>query len=193
MNRSGYHVLLRERLDGRLYRHCMGVARMASKIARHYGWNEEKAFLAGALHDYAKSCSPGELLEKAGLLGIEIDPVTRREPGLLHAPVGAAMVKEELGVRDPRVLSAIALHTTGDSGMSRLEKLIYLADIIETGRRYPGVDRLRKLAFIDFNRALLQAVERTILRVIQRGRLMHPRSIDFRNELLLQRQEKSSI
>jgi len=68
--------------------------------------------------------------------------------------------------------------------MNLLDKIIYLADCIEDGRRYQGVDRIRELACEDLDRALLAAVERTIYSILQRGMLLHPQSVSLRNSLL---------
>ena len=115
------------------------------------------------------------------------DRVARAEPRLLHAPVGAALLPLEMKITDTAVLNAIACHTTGSSRMSLLARIVYLADVIEPSRDYPGVERLRQEAFQDLTGALLAAVENTIGSVLARGLLLHPRSVSFRNQLLLEK------
>lgn len=111
------------------------------------------------------------------------------EPKLLHAPVGAALLTADLGVADGDVQEAVRWHTTGRSGMALLEKVVYLADFIEPNRDYPGVAELRDTARASLDQALLQAVEQTIRSVLSRGMLLHPRSVEFRNSLILERRK----
>lgn len=175
---------LKPHLGERLYRHSRGVADTAETLAARYGADGRKARLAGLVHDFGKGYTPEQLLKEARRIGLELDPVTLSEAKLLHAPVGAALLPVELGITDAEIAGAVAYHTTGRAGMSSLEKIVYLADMIEPGRSFPGVEEIRKLAGHDLDRALLQAVEHTLKHVLDRGLLMHPRSVEFRNCLL---------
>lgn len=176
---------MQDKLDHKLYLHCRGVAAAAESLAARYGVNRKKAYLAGMIHDYGKRYSTGELLEAAGHYGVELDRLTKKTGKLLHAPVGAVLLENELGVKDRQILKAITYHTTGRPGMSGLEKVIYLADYIEAGRRFEGVDQLRSMAYDHLDRALLFAVDLAIRSVVKRGLILHPRSVAFRNSLIL--------
>ncbi len=176
-------VLIRH-LDHELYQHSLGVAGVAADLAVRYGADVSKAFLAGLLHDYGKGYPLGRLRQEARRLELALDRITLAEPKLLHAPVGAALLSEELGIFDPAVIKAVAYHTTGRSRMSLLEKVVYLADFIEPGRDFTGVEQIRQLARVQLNAALVAAVEHTIRSVLERGMLLHPRTIQFRNSLL---------
>lgn len=192
MNASSMNVdldqeRLRKHLGPELYRHSLGVAETALELAERYGADKRRAYLAGLVHDYAKNLSAERLLALASHFGLPIDRITRAEPRLLHAPVGAALLPLEMKITDAAVLNAIACHTTGSSRMSLLARIVYLADVIEPSRDYPGVERLRQEAFQDFTGALLAAVENTIGSVLARGLLLHPRSVSFRNQLLLEK------
>lgn len=182
-----YRELIEEKLPGKLYRHSVGVAEAAVSLAGKFGADREKAYLAGIVHDYGKRYSKSELRTKAEELDLRLDRITLLEPRLLHAPVGAALLPLELGIEDGDILRAVAFHTTGYGDMSLLDKIIYLADCIEDGRYYPGVDRIRDLAREDLDGALLAAVERTIYAVLRRGMLLHPQSVSLRNCLLEKR------
>lgn len=171
-------------LDDRLYRHSLGVAQAAVSLAERYGADGNKAYLAGIVHDYGKRYSGRELLKKADQLKLSLDRITRQEPKLLHAPVGAALLKVELQIGDTGILRAVANHTTGRSNMNRLDKVIYLADYIEEGRNFPGVIEVRQAARENLDRALLMAVELAIRSILKRGLMLHPRSVAFRNSLL---------
>ncbi len=184
MEREAYERLMKGHLGDRLYRHSVGVAETAAALAVRYGGDRQRAYLAGLLHDYGKAYTREELCQKAELLGLRLDRITLAEKRLLHAPVGAALLQHELGLTDPAVLKAVAYHTTGREKMSLLEKVLYLADLIEPERDFDGVEKLREIAFTCLDAALLAAVDQTIQSVIRRGLLLHPRSIYFRNSLL---------
>ncbi len=179
-----YSSLMKEMLDDETYRHSRRVAEAAVKLAEHYGIDPGKAKLAAIVHDYGKRYSRQELIQKANQLGLKLDRITRQQEKLLHAPVGAALLESELKILDPEVAGAVAYHTTGRIGMTLLEKILYLADFIEEGRRYEGVEFIRKAAYSNLERALLAAVDMTIKSVVARGLLLHPRSVAFRNRLL---------
>ena len=157
---------------------------MAGELAKRYGAPVEKAQLAGLLHDCGKSQSKNILLNRVLEFGIVMDEVERCETGLLHGPVSAKLAQEMFGVEDEDILAAIYYHTTGRAHMSLLEKIIYLADYLEPQRSFPGVDELRELAKEDLAAALVQAMDLTLIRVIERGLLIHPRTVAARNWLL---------
>ena len=82
--------------------------------------------MAGFLHDVARAQSPELLLEQAQELGIAINPMEEAMPLLLHGPVAAALLQQEL--EDEGVVNAVRWHTTGRWGMSALEQVVFLAD-----------------------------------------------------------------
>lgn len=176
---------IRTRLTPERYEHTLGVIESAQDLARVYAVDSEKTELAALLHDCAKDLGPGELLKASSCFGIVVDEVERRETRLLHGPVGAAMAFSEYGVCDEDVLNAIRYHTTGRCGMSPLEKLIFLADYVEPGREFPGVDALRKLVRADLDKAVVTALDSTIEYVISNGWLLHPRGVEARNSMIM--------
>ncbi len=176
--------VLARHLNRDLYQHSLGVAGTAADLATRYGADHSKAYLAGLVHDYGKGYPADRLREQANRLGLTLDRITLVEPKLLHAPVGAALLPKELGVSDPAIIKAVASHTTGCGRMTLLEKVVYLADFIEPARDFAGVDQVRQLAREQLDAALLAAVEHTIRSVLDRGMLLHPRTIRFRNSLL---------
>ncbi len=185
MKKHGNLEMLRKELGRRLFRHSLGVASMAHRLAGAHGLDQEAAVVAGIWHDYGKAFTPEELREKARAMNLELDEITRLSPPLLHAPVGAALLKQEIGLKDEWILRAVKFHTTGAAGLNGLEKIIYLADAIEVGRRYPGVLSLRHLAMKDVDAALRVVVDNSLQIVLQKGDLLHPDSVAFRNELIM--------
>lgn len=178
---------VRDALSPGRFAHVEGVVDTAAKLAERLGADGDKVMLAAWLHDVAREWEPEESLKRARRFGIIFSEVEGRQPVFWHAPLGAAVAREQFGIEDEDVLAAIRWHTTGRAGMSLVEKIVYLADVIEPGRTFPGVERLRELARTDFEGALLASLDGTLTRVVARGALLHPDSVAARNELLMHR------
>ncbi len=179
---------LQRRLKKSRFAHSIGVANTAVKLAKRFGVDETKAYVAGLLHDCAREFENDELPAQAKVWGIEIGEVERAMPLLLHAYIGAKMIHEIYGVDDAEITQAIWRHTVGAADMTRLDKVIYFADMIEPNRNYPGVEKLRALAeTADLDEILLTALSDTIAFVIQKKSLIHPDTVAARNFILLHR------
>ncbi|HHW62121.1 MAG TPA: HD domain-containing protein [Syntrophomonadaceae bacterium] len=176
--------LIESRLSRRRYEHSLQVALAAREMARDYGLDAEKAYLTGLLHDYAKGLSGAELLRIAEEQRLLQEEIERQVPDLLHATVGAYLLEAEGKVLDPEILYAIRVHTLGAEQMSDFDKIIFLADMIEPGRDYPGLQRLQCLARKDLDQAMLFALDSTIRYCLEQGRLLHPQTIKVRNNFL---------
>lgn len=168
----------------------MRVAQTARDLAARYALDEDKAYVAGILHDIARDYSPGELLAKAAQYGIAVGIWEKYQPVVLHGPVAAAIAERDLGIRDREILEAVSVHTLGSADMSPVAKVVYLADIIEPGRRFAEAEHLRQLAEEDLDRAVLGAMDGTITYLIHRRLVVHPQTIEARNKLLVQQTEK---
>lgn len=179
---------IRERIKAvmsdRRFCHSVGVAETARRLAQRWGEDPDKAYLAGLVHDCAREVPDAVVLKRAEEFGIVIDNIERQIPHLLHGAVGAAIAASEYGITDPLVLSAVEVHTTGDTKMTGLDIIVCLADYIEPGRDFPGVDRLRAASEVHPGHALRMALEGTIKYLIEIGAVIHPRTIAARNELL---------
>lgn len=134
--------------------HSSSVAKQAVRLAKIYGARPEAAFIAGRLHDIAKELPPERMLELMEAQDIFPDEYERENPQLWHGPAGAAYIKEEFNILATDILNAVRYHTTGRRGMSLLEKIIYVADLTEEGRDFPGVDELRETADRDLDAAV---------------------------------------
>lgn len=176
--------IIQKRLSPNRYRHSLQVAQVARDLAGQYGVDPEKAYTTGLLHDYAKGMSGQELLDRAEIYQLMEHPADSLLPDLLHGPVGAYLVKQELGIEDEEMLAAIAHHTLGAVAMGSLEEIIYLADMIEPGRDYPGMERLKCLTERSLEQGMLYGLETTIRYCIDQQRIIHPRSIEVRNYYL---------
>lgn len=143
-------------LDSNRYEHTLGVEYTAAALAMRYGAPIKSAQLAGLLHDCAKCLSDEKRLAICEKHNISVSEYERRNPSLLHAKVGSFLAMEEYEVTDVDVIHAILNHTTGRPGMSLLEKIIFIADYIEPGRdKAANLERIRELAFVDLDAALL--------------------------------------
>lgn len=181
--------LLQTELKPQRYSHCIGVMNTAVKLAKRFGVNEEKAAIAGLLHDCARKFETSRLLEESVKRHLFITDIDRQLPILMHAPLGTAIAKEEYGIQDTAILKAIASHTVGGAHMSDLDKIIYLADMIEPHRSYDGVDRLRQLAATtDLDTVMISAFDQSITFIMRKGHTIHPYTVAARNELLLNRE-----
>ena len=148
--------------------HVAGCESEAISLARRWGEDPELAAEAGILHDITKRLSPKEQLHLCKKYGIICDDAERNTPSLLHAKTGAALARDRFGVPDA-VYEAIRWHTTGKPDMTLLEKIVYLADCMEPTRDYPGVDRLRSLAYEDIDQTMLLALEMSLAKIRSRG------------------------
>lgn len=151
-------------LDAKRFEHTLGVAYTASALAMRYGADVLKAQTAGMLHDCAKCMSNEKRLFLCEKHNISINSIERNNPFLLHAKVGSLIAMQKYNIHDTDTINAILNHTTGRPDMSLLEKIVYVADYIEPGRKQaPNLSEIRRLAFIDLNQALLKILEDTLV------------------------------
>lgn len=180
-------LILKERLKPKRYLHSIGVSNTSVRLAKLYGVCEKKAEIAGILHDYARNLSHDELSQYINEFKIATDEVIDTQVDLAHGLIGAELVKNKFNIEDEDILNAIRYHTTGRKHMSKLEKIIYLADYIEPNRKAAEVEKIRGIALYDLNKAVLMALDNCIKYVIKKGLLLHNNSILARNSLILER------
>lgn len=176
--------VIKKRLPANRYYHSVAVARSAVGLAHHYGQDSQVAEVAGMLHDYARDLDTQKLVAIAKEQQLITHPVEYLIPVVLHAPVGAFLVARDLAIKDKRVLRAIRYHTVGAADMTDLEKIVFLADLVEPSRRFPGVEDLRQMVWEDLNKAMLLALDCTIMYVLTKGQPLHPHTVEARNALL---------
>lgn len=158
---------IREKLKASLkpgrYEHSLSVSFTCMALAMRYGYDLDKAELAGLLHDCAKCYDNNSIIAACRNSGMELTEGELQAPSIIHSRLGARMAEEKFGVNDPEILSAIACHTTGKPDMSLLDKILYIADYIEP-RRYKIKDlpAIRRLAFEDLDEALFQIMGGTL-------------------------------
>ena len=162
--------------------HTYAVRDTALKLAEHYGESIEKAEIAALCHDMYRGMKDKVLNMYVRELGHPDKYMDN--PNLAHGKIASIMIQREYDITDEDIINAVSFHTTGRAGMSKLEKIIYLADTIEPNREYPGVKEIRELAFIDLDKALLRSMENTIDYIEQRGFYLDKETIEARDYLL---------
>lgn len=183
MEKSQALNIVKGQLTEHRYIHTIGVMETAISLAKTYGADEKKAEMAAIFHDYAKF-RPKEEMQNIILEQKMPSLLLQYNSELWHAPVGAYLVSKEAGIEDEEVLDAIRYHTSGRPGMPLLDKIIYLADYIEPGRRFPGVEEVRELAKHDLDQALIQAIKNTIMFLLKKNQPIFPDTIDTYNSLV---------
>ncbi|MBP6491732.1 MAG: bis(5'-nucleosyl)-tetraphosphatase (symmetrical) YqeK [Clostridia bacterium] len=147
--------------------HTYAVVEEARKLSQRYGEDMEKAELAALFHDFFRGVSEKALNGYVRQLGL--DSSYLNNCNLAHSKIAAFLMEHEYNITDQDMINAVSYHTTGRANMSRLEKIIYLADAIEPNRNYPGVEKVRELAFQDLDKACLLSLEHSIDYVNCRG------------------------
>lgn len=177
---------LKNNLNDERYRHSLGTAQTALNLAKEYNQNEEKAYIAGLLHDCAKCFSNEKLLSIIESANLEVGVDEKSNYKTLHAPVSAYIAQEEFGLTDEEALSAIRWHTLGKLQMTDFEKIIYLADKIEPETRemeYAQPIRDCLTGANGLEKAMLQSYKMTIKSLVDRDLRICPLTIDIYNQL----------
>ena len=138
------------------FNHVLGVERAAIALAEKYGYDTEKAGLAGLLHDYAKELPDQEFL-------------------------GIYKIQEDLGLTDPEILRSIEIHTVGSHEMSALDKIVYVADYIEHNRNFPLVEEARQVAEQSLDKAVAFETVHTVEHLAHQTLPIFPQTLETYN------------
>lgn len=157
------------------YKHSLMVANEAKNLAKHYNYDEEKAYLTGMTHDIAKEFTDKEnqkIIEKYHLSQSLRDEKLKE---IIHADIGAIVAKERYNV-DEEISNAIKFHTIGNINMSLLDKIIFVADKIAREKKSPMIEEASKVAYQDLDRAVLIILESQKQKLENKGKYMHKES-----------------
>ena len=172
---------LQQILSPKRFAHSIHVMEASGMLAEKYGEDVDKAVLAGLIHDCARDLKKNETFALCRKYDIIADNIMQSQPELLHGKVGSYLARELFGVYNHRVLSAVAEHTMGCEGMDKLCCIVFIADYIEEGRSYPGVETIRKAADESLEKAVVASLDNTIGYILGKGGLLHPQTIATRN------------
>ena len=163
---------LKEHLSSKRYNHSLNVAEECRRLALKYGEDPDKAYFAGLLHDIRKEIPVEELYAVVNDSCFSVCRDELETHSLYHAIAGAYFIKKEFGIEDLDIINAVRFHTVGRAGMTRLEEIVYLGDLISADRDYKDVDKMRKLAGSSLNKAMLEAFQFSIKSVVKKGGLI---------------------
>ncbi len=183
MKRDKALAIVREQITKHRYEHTLGVMETAVLLAKKFGADEKKAEMSAIFHDYAKFRDKDEMRTIIVEQGMDPD-LLQYNTELWHAPVGAFLVEKEVGFTDLDILDAIRYHTSGRPEMTLLEKIIYLADYIEPGRHFPGVEDVRKIAETDLDAALIQSIKNSVGFLMKKNQQIFPLTLHTYNALV---------
>ena len=186
MNTDEIKNMIRTMLSPKRYAHSIQVMEASRALAEKYGEDVEKAELAGLIHDCAKDMNKSATFALCKKYDIIIDNIMQRQPEILHGIVGSFLARDLFGVDCPRVLAAVADHTMGRENMDKLSCIVFIADYIEAGRTFPGVEEIRKAAESSLEEAVVAGIDNTVEHVLKKGGLLHPQTVLTRNWALEQ-------
>lgn len=184
--RNKYLEYTRSRVNEKRFLHTLGAEKMSIAIAERCGADIAAAQTAAILHDSFKCISTKEKQDLASKYHISDPEIIEKNPDLLHGPIAAEKIREDLGIEDEDILNAVRWHTTGRAGMSTLEKVIYSADVIEETRSYNGVERLREAALADIHQGCFTIMKEVLLFLINTDQPILGQTIVAYNDMLQQ-------
>lgn len=175
MEQNEIRKQVKKELNKSRYEHTKGVMYTAGCLAMAHGYSIERAMLAGLLHDCAKCISNEKAIKLCEENNLPITSAEYESPYLLHAKLGAYFAETRYDIKDPKILHAIKVHTTGEPDMGILDKIIYIADYIEPGRcEAPDLEHVRKLAFEDLDVCMAKILCDTLKYLSTRGGNIDP-------------------
>ncbi len=173
---------LEKDLTKQRFEHSIRVAEVAYYLAIVHKMNVKKAVKAALLHDCTKCFSLNEQLKICKKAGYEPTKYERVNGGLLHSKSGAIYAREVYGIKSKKILNAIAYHTTGKADMTKLEKIVFISDFIELGRKFDfDIDYIVKAAFKDLDLAVYYIADSTINYLKNKSKVFDPKTMETYN------------
>lgn len=184
-------AFLKARLSKKRYTHSLNVAHEAQRLAELYGEDPEKAYFAGLMHDVCKELPAEEQEELVRASSFVVSKEELVTKPVWHGIAGAYFLQVRMGVTDPDVLNAVRYHTVGRAGMTRLEEIVYLADLISEDRTYDGVEQMRQLCLTSINAAMLAGIRFSMETTLKKGGYLPPVTVEAYNQYIFcEKQEK---
>ncbi|MGL5150278.1 MAG: bis(5'-nucleosyl)-tetraphosphatase (symmetrical) YqeK [Clostridium sp.] len=179
------YAYLKENLKPSRYMHVLGVVSISKKLAQLNGISEEKAELAALCHDIAKNLSNEELKDIILENNIKLTYDEEASPQLWHSIIAPIETKKKFEIEDEEILDATRWHTTGKEAMTTLEKIVYIADMIEPSRVYQGVEEIRKSTLENLDQGVLDGLNHTIKFLMKNKLPIDINTIKARNYLII--------
>ena len=177
--------VVKSKMSLKRFTHTLGVVTMAERLAKTYNADIEKCKISALLHDICKEMDM-EYIKKICKNNFmnELSEEDLENNEILHGFAGAYYVKNEFGIDDEEILSAIKYHTIGAKNMTLVEKIVYIADATEYGRNYPSVEKIREKTFKNLNKGILMEIEHKEKYLESIGKNSHPNTDELKKELL---------
>ena len=163
-------------MDQKRFEHCIGVSETSRKLARLNNYDEDKAALVGFIHDYAKQIPNEEFIKVIKKENFDPD-LLNYNLEIWHGIVGTYFIKRDLKIEDEEILTAIYRHTTADSEMTTLDKIVFVADFIEPHRAFPGVEEARKVAFNNLDDGVGFELAHTLDFLVKNRQKIYPKTL----------------
>lgn len=180
-------INVKKYLNEKRYEHVKRVVTKAKELAEIHNVNVEKVEASAWLHDVAKFFELSTMLDLIKNKYPEVSDDNSKMTSILHGFAGAEFVRNNydlFGVDDEEILDGIKYHTIGSEKMNDISKIVYLADAIEEGRNWEGVDKARKIAKTNLNEAIKYEIDEKLVYLINKDTVIHPNIIKFRNSLI---------
>ena len=179
---SSAEIIAREQnnMTADRFEHCVGVSHTAVRLAELNHYDQDKAALAGFVHDYAKQVPVSEYREVIKTQGFDQDLLNWNR-SIWHGIVGVYFIQRDLKINDEEILTAVSRHTTADVEMTTLDKIVYMADFIEPGRSFPGVEEARKITYANLNAGVGYQLAHTLEFLIEKRNKIYPRTLNAYN------------
>ncbi|NFH68842.1 HD domain-containing protein [Clostridium botulinum] len=178
-------LYLKENLKCNRYNHTLGVVETAKKLAEVNKISIEKAEIAALAHDVAKNLSLQKMQSIIEKNNIELTNTEKENSNLWHSIIAPIEARNKLKIDDEDILDAVRWHTTGKENMSILTKIIYIADMIEPGRDFPGVKKIRQTTFENLDEGVLLGLTESMKDLLNRNLIIDLNTIKARNYFLL--------
>ncbi|NFI93469.1 HD domain-containing protein [Clostridium botulinum] len=178
-------LYLKDNLKQNRYNHTLGVVETAKKLAKINGISIEKAEIAAFAHDVAKNLSLEKMQSIIDKSNLELTNTEKENSNLWHSIIAPIEARNKLEIDNEEILDAIRWHTTGKENMSILTKIIYIADMIEPGRDFPGVEKIRQTTFENLDAGVLLGLTESMKDLLNRNLIIDLNTIKARNYFLL--------
>ena len=182
-NQCSQIMILRKKLSSKLapmrYEHSLSVSFTCMNLAMRYGYDLDKAELAGLMHDCGKRYSDDIILKKCIKHGIEVTEAELNALPVLHAKYGAWLAEHKYQITDREILDAIGCHTTGKPDMTVLDKILYIADYIEPRRfKAENLPLIRRLAYENLDETMYALLSGTLEYLDKKGGSIDPMTVE---------------
>ncbi len=163
------------------FNHSIRVAEEARTLAVDFGEDPEKSYLAGLLHDSARALACKEMVQYIPPFFL---PIGYSIPAIFHAFAGPRFIAEQFGITDYSILRAVCWHATACEDMSNFDKILIVADLSESGRRFQESDTIREALQRGLQVAFTKTLEMKVNYLLSTKKIIYPASLEAWNKII---------